>query len=125
MITPLELVTAAKSSITECNVNELCKAIDEKALIIDLREPSEYQEGFIENAINIPRGMLEFTIFQHPQIKPQLNDDIASTPIYVYCKSGGRSALGAESLQKLGFSNVKSLAGGITNWEKEGLTIHK
>ncbi|WP_444998300.1 rhodanese-like domain-containing protein [Aliikangiella sp. IMCC44359] len=124
MLTPIQLVNDAKASISECDNQTISDAIENKKLLIDVREPSEYANGFITNAINIPRGLIEFSIFDHPQIKPKLKpNDISSTPIYLYCKSGGRSALAAQSLQSLGFKNVYSLKGGIQSWESAALVI--
>jgi len=124
MLSPIELVKAAKKEISECDHQTLCKAIDNKAILIDVREPDEYNQGFIANAVNIPRGLIEFAIFDHPGVKPALNDDIGQSPIYLYCKSGGRSALAAQSLQNLGFKNIHSLAGGIQDWEAKGNLVN-
>ncbi|MCW8876874.1 MAG: rhodanese-like domain-containing protein [Kangiellaceae bacterium] len=124
MITALDLVKSAKQNIKECSNVELCRAIDSKKLIIDVREADEYNLGFIAHSINVPRGLIEFAITDHPKVKPYLNqEDISKTEIYLYCKSGGRSALAAQSLINLGFKNAYSLAGGIMNWEKQGLKI--
>ena len=64
--------------------------------------------------LHIPRGILEFDIMNNSAVKQQLKDpaELKSSPIYLYCQSGGRSALAAESLQKLGFNKVISIAGG-------------
>lgn len=125
MLTPVQLVKEARSAVNECDNAALCLAIDKKELLIDVREPSEYALGFIGHAINIPRGLIEFAIFDHPQTKPLLNmDNIGETNVTLYCKSGGRSALAAKSLQNMGFKNVKSLQGGIMGWESEGLLVN-
>ncbi|TQV77290.1 rhodanese-like domain-containing protein [Aliikangiella marina] len=124
MLSPIELVKQAKSVIKECNHQDLCQAIDNRSLVIDVREPDEYTQGYIAHAINAPRGLIEFAIFDHPRIKPAMQENPADTPIYLYCKSGGRSALAAESLQKLGFNNVFSLSGGIQAWESAGFKIN-
>lgn len=124
MITALDLVKSAKANINECTSTALCGAIDNKKLIIDVREADEYNLGFIAHAIHVPRGLIEFAITDHPKLKPLLNQsDISNTEIYLYCKSGGRSALAAQSLVSLGFKNVYSLAGGIMSWEKQGFKI--
>ncbi len=124
MISPIELVKQAKDKITECSCQQLAQAVKSQKLIIDVREPAEYEAGSIGNAINIPRGMLEFAIASHPQVKPFLNsDDIANTEIFLFCKTGGRSALAAQSLKSLGFNNVQSMCGGTQAWEKEEINI--
>ena len=125
MLTPMHLVKSAKQVIKECDNQVICQVIDQKKLLIDVREANEYEQGFISHSINIPRGLIEFAIFDHPQIKPFFNDDIATTEIFLYCKSGGRSALAAQSLQNLGFTQVHSLCGGISGWEAKGFLVDK
>lgn len=124
MLSPLDLVKKAKSEINECNNDQLCQAIDNKSLLIDVREPNEHAQGYIAHAINVPRGLIEFAIFDHPRLKPKIQENQENTPIYLYCKSGGRSALAAQSLQNLGFNKVYSLAGGIQAWESSGYKIN-
>jgi rhodanese-related sulfurtransferase len=118
MKNPIELVKQAKQQITECSASELNQALNSNIILIDVREPNEYAQKHIPNAINIPRGLLEFSVLQHPKVTQNAADSIATSRIYVYCKSGGRSALAAQSLQSLGFDNVRSLSGGIDEWEK-------
>ena len=126
MLTPIELVKMARSQIKECDNSQLCHSIDSKQLVIDVREPNEYAQGHIAHAINIPRGLIEFAIFDHPETKPNLDENnIAETKITIYCKSGGRSALATQSLQALGFKNVVSLQDGIMGWEAAGFLINK
>jgi len=124
MITPVQLVKSARATVKECDNKQLCQAIDNKHLVIDVREPDEYAQGYIAHAVNVPRGLIEFAIFDHPLIKPELDQaDPANTKIFIYCKSGGRSALAAQSLQSMGFKDVYSLQGGIMGWEAEQLKI--
>lgn len=117
MKTLLELIAQAKSQICECNRQSIQEAIGCCALIIDVREPDEFSQAAIETAINIPRGILEFTILQHPEVINRLDPkDPGCTPIFLYCKSGGRSALAAQSLKMMGFNNVSSLSCGFDGW---------
>lgn len=117
MLSPNEIVNRAKSEIKECNSSQITEAIKTGQIIIDVREPSEFSQSKIENAVNIPRGLLEFSLLQTSSIKDKFCDDKATeTPIFLYCQSGGRSALAAKSLQDMGFSQVFSLAGGIKAW---------
>lgn len=126
MLTPMQIVSQAREAVNECDNKALCQAIDDNKLIIDVREPDEYSQGYIANAINIPRGLLEFAIFDHPKVKPLLNQqDIASSAIWLYCKSGGRSALAAQSLQNMGFQNVHSLKSGIAGWQTDNYKISR
>ena len=89
-----------------------------QTVIIDVREESEvYNLGVIKNAINIPRGLIEFKLSPNSPNNPVLiNDD---TNILVYCAGGYRSALAAKSLLDLGFENVYNL-GGFQEWVESG-----
>lgn len=116
-LTAMDLVAAAKRSIREVDQATACGWLD-SALVLDVREPGEYAGGCLPAAINIPRGLLEFNIASHPAFQGR-----REARILVYCLSGGRSALASETLQKLGFTNVCSLAGGIKAWREAGLPV--
>ena len=110
-----ELVTEAKKSVKEASSVEIQAAIDDpNNLVIDVREPAEFQQGHLPGAINLPRGLLEFKISGDSSLQ---NLD---RPIIVYCKTSGRAALSAVALQAMGFRNVVSLAGGFDAWCAEG-----
>jgi sulfur dioxygenase len=117
------LIAQAKSEIEECSLLTVEEALQNNThLIIDVREPEEFALGHIENAINIPRGVLEFrTDENYPGTVRSLSDK--STNIILYCRSGGRSALAAQSLSKIGYKSVFSMAGGFIAWEEEKLPI--
>lgn len=112
MLTAQQLVEQAKQQIQEIDVNEAHQQLADYH-IIDVREPDEYAQGHLPNAINIPRGMLEFKI----------TDNIAdkAMPILVYCKTGGRASLSAQTLQTLGYIDVKSIEGGYEAWAGQNL----
>jgi rhodanese-related sulfurtransferase len=118
------LVAEARRNIREISPDGLSGEIGTVTLI-DVREPAEYESGHLPGAVNIPRGVLEFQIQAHPAVGGATDEALAlpRRPIVLYCRTGGRSALAARSLQSLGFSNVRSLAGGITAWRDAGLTI--
>jgi len=116
-VTALDLVAAAKKNISEINVQQ-AQQDHASHLILDVREPSEHAEGCLHKAINIPRGVLEFKINNHPEF--QYNQD---AKIIVYCQSGGRSALATEVLGKLGFSNVVNMSGGFSSWKDNGFQV--
>ncbi len=80
----------------------------EPVTMIDVRERAEWDAGHIDGAIHIPKGILEFTIRDHVPDR--------HVPIVVYCASGARSALAAETLQQLGYTNVKNLEGGYLSY---------
>ncbi len=76
-------------------------------------------QGHIPDAVNIPRGVLEFEVAAHPALANEITaPELAhhERPICVYCRSGGRSAVAAQSLQEMGFTSVTSLAGGLLDW---------
>jgi len=108
----MDLVQAAKSVITEINIQQANDMLAKGSIAMDVRELLEYETGHIANARHISRGMLEFMIGNHPDFQDK------SISIVVYCKSGGRSALATATLQQLGFSNVQSMLGGFDEWSK-------
>jgi len=108
----MQRVAEAKAKITEITITEFTDTDFTKHTVIDVREPHEHSESKIGDAVNIPRGLIEFEIMKHCETHG------ADTEMVLYCKTGGRSALAAEALQDLGFSKVMSLAGGIEEWNK-------
>ena len=110
MKTPMDRVADAKARIKEVSIEQFKNNDFSSHLIIDVREPQEHSDCNIDSCINIPRGVLEFEILKHCETNG------LETEVVLYCKSGGRSALAAEALLDLGFSNVVSLAGGIEAW---------
>jgi rhodanese-related sulfurtransferase len=89
------------------------KAKNGEARIVDVREKDEWDEGHIPDAINLSRGTIELDIEEKV---PDLN-----AMIICHCGGGGRSALAAETLQKMGYENVRSMAGGLKAWKAAGL----
>lgn len=118
-ITPMQLVIEAKSQIREVDVAGAARLINEGALCLDVREPAEYEAGRLPGAINLPRGVVEFRIGEHPAFVDKSN------PVVVYCKTGGRSALATLNLQRIGYSNMVSMSGGFEAWNSQGLPVHK
>lgn len=110
------LVADAKSKITEISPQEAAEfARRGEALIIDVRDGDETTKGYVEGATRISRGTLEIEI---EELAPD-----TSAAIICYCGGGGRSALATESLQKMGYRKVKSMAGGFKAWQAAGLPI--
>lgn len=117
-----QLLEAVKKEIKEMPVVEFKKQYDTKGhfVIIDIREPAEYAAGYIPGAVSIPRGTLEFKIG-----KEEIWDEAGmyipakTDSLVVYCRTGGRSALAARSLQELGYQNVVSLQGGWEEWNSK------
>ena len=122
-ITASDLVAEARAKIHEVAPGALQAAAD--TVVIDVREPSEFETGHIPGAINIPRGVLEFQVDAHPAVA-NVSDPALShkeRPIVVVCRTGGRAALSAVNLQRLGFADVRSIAGGVLAWGEAGLPL--
>ncbi len=117
-MTAMELVAEAKSRISEIEPAAAMAALP-TALLLDVREAAEFETGRLPGAINIPRGVLEFKIGEHPHLSQR---DCA---ILVYCKTSGRAALAAQNLQRMGYTNVRSIHGGIDAWRQLGLPLEQ
>lgn len=122
--TAQQIVAEARASITEIPVQDVARGVA-GALIIDVREPAEFESGHLQGAINIPRGVLEFQVEAHPALGGATEPELAlrDRPVVLYCRTGGRSALAALSLQGMGFKDVRSMAGGITAWQEAQLPL--
>src|SRR4026209_1750918 len=109
-----KLVAEAKKKITEISPREAAeKSKSGEAVIIDVREKDEWGEEHIPDAIHMSRGPIELDVEEKV---PDTN-----TMIVCHCGGGGRSALAAESLQKMGYKNVRSMAGGFQSRETQGM----
>jgi sulfur-carrier protein adenylyltransferase/sulfurtransferase len=108
-----ELLSQTKARIREISTEEAETAREaEGTVVLDVREPDEYEQGALPGAVHIPRGHLE------SQVEGRLLDKDA--PVVVYCAGGTRSAFAAETLGQLGYSDVVSVAGGFNKWKDEG-----
>jgi sulfur-carrier protein adenylyltransferase/sulfurtransferase len=113
MTTFRDLLSAAKAQIREVDTAAADVARrQEGTVVLDVREPDEYEQGALPAAIHIPRGHLE------SQIEGKVADK--TTPIVVYCAGGTRSAFAARTLGELGYSDVVSVIGGFGKWKDEG-----
>ncbi len=109
-----KLVADAKKNITEIRPTDAAaKTKSGEAVIVDVREKNEWDEEHIPDAIHLSRGTIELDIEEKV---PDLN-----TTVVCHCGGGGRSALAAETLQKMGYKNVRSMAGGFKAWKAVGL----
>lgn len=123
-MTASDLVADARRAIREIGPEQF-SASAEGCILIDVREPAEFDTGHIAGAVNIPRGVLEFQVDAHPAVA-NVSDPALShkdQPVVVYCRTGGRAALAALNLQRMGFSDVRSIAGGISDWAVAGLPV--
>jgi rhodanese-related sulfurtransferase len=115
----LSLVDDAKKRIKEISPQNLKQMIDnkEQITVIDIREDHELSDGYIPTSIHLSKGIIERDI---EQLIPDLH-----TPILVYCSGGFRCALVADSLQKMGYTQIFSLNGGLRSWMDAGYPIQK
>src|SRR5687768_7385259 len=108
-----ELLNQTKARIREVDTAEMEAAIERPGtVLLDVREPDEYDQGAVPGAIHIPRGHLE------SQVESKIEDKAA--PVVIYCAGGTRSAFAAETLDLLGYTDVVSVAGGFNMWKNEG-----
>ncbi|MBI1423205.1 MAG: rhodanese-like domain-containing protein [Gammaproteobacteria bacterium] len=117
----MDFVKAAKAAIKEVDGDGLQAMRGDRPnlLILDVRESSEHEQGYIEGAMLVPRGILEAAADYNYPKRVQTLVDARERPIVVYCATGGRSALAAVTLKQMGFGEVYSLAGGIAQWANE------
>jgi rhodanese-related sulfurtransferase len=110
----LKLVNDAKTRVRETNVQEVKKKLDagDKLVLVDVREESEWARGHLPGAVYMGRGVIERDIEQKIPDK--------SAPLVLYCGGGFRSALSADNLQKMGYTNVVSMDGGWRGWNEAG-----
>lgn len=121
----MDFVAAAKARIKEVSPAELQEMQREKSdlLVLDVREGSEHEQGHIEGALLVPRGILEAAADPaYPKHQEALSS-ARGRPIVAYCATGGRSAMAAAVLEMMGFKEVYSLAGGFGAWEEAGLPV--
>lgn len=121
------LVEKLRAQVSELSVLQLHEKLQQnpQAIVIDIREPSETEQGFIPNAALIPRGILEMTIDNNESIKQRFAclDELAEQPVYLMCRSGARSIFSALSLQLMGFKEVYSIEGGFLAWQAAGYEV--
>jgi rhodanese-related sulfurtransferase len=111
----LEIVNDAKSRVREVSVDETIERMKKNAVLIDVREDNEFQAGHAKNAVHLGRGIIERDIVDKFPDK--------DTELILYCGGGFRSALSADMLQKMGYKNVWSMAGGWKAWCEAQLKI--
>ena len=110
---PQDLVADAKQQINEVSIDTAKNLLREgNIVLLDVREESEYAAGHIDDALLLPRGVLEFKLAAVPALADK------SKTVLIYCRTGGRSALAAQTLQILGYQSVLSMAGGFEAWQK-------
>lgn len=115
----MDLVAAAKSKVENLTPDQVAQELETgDAVLVDVREPQERDAASIPGSISAPRGMLEF--YADPSLPYHKEELDPQRRIILHCASGGRSALGAATLQEMGYSNVAHLDGGIKAWSEAG-----
>ncbi len=114
MATFRDLLAEAKTQIREVDTAEAERLVADQpaAVVLDVREADEYEQGALPDAVHIPRGFLE------SQVENRIADH--DTPVVVYCAGGTRSAFAARTLGELGYTDVVSVVGGFNKWKNEG-----
>ncbi len=114
MVTYRELLQQVRAETDEIDAAQAHSLLASEGapLLLDVRERDEWEEGHIPGAIHVPRGYLESRIEQAAPDRRR--------PVLVYCSAGNRSAFAAQTLQELGYDEVSSLAGGFTDWKRNG-----
>jgi rhodanese-related sulfurtransferase len=115
----LKIVNDAKQRVRETTVDAVKTQLDrgEKFVLVDVREDREFSADHIPGAVHLGRGIIERDIeARYPDL---------STELVLYCGGGFRSALAADNLQKMGYTNVISMDGGIRDWREKGYPLEK
>jgi len=115
----LRIVDDAKKRIQETTVDQVKAKLDkgEEFLLIDVREDHEYAKDHLPGAVHLGKGIIERDVEERV---PDL-----TTPMILYCGGGFRSALAADNLQKMGYTQVISMDGGIREWREKGFPLTK
>jgi len=115
----LKIVEDAKRRVRETNVDKVKTQMDrgEKIVLVDVREESEFAKDHLPGAIHLGKGIIE------RDIESRVPDP--ATPLVLYCGGGFRSALAADNLQKMGYTQVLSMDGGIREWREKRLPLTK
>jgi len=115
----LKIVDDAKSRVRECTIDDMKarRTAGDPFVLVDVREESEYAKGHIPGAVHLGKGVIE------RDIEEKYPDP--ATPLVLYCGGGFRSALAADNIQKMGYSNVISMDGGWRGWTESGGQIEK
>jgi sulfur-carrier protein adenylyltransferase/sulfurtransferase len=115
MATYRDLLERVRSEIDEITASEAAAGLADPPLFLDVRERDEWDEGHIPGALHVPRGNLE------SRIERAVPD--RARPLVVYCASGARSVFATRTLAELGYEDVRSLAGGFSDWKRNGFPV--
>ncbi len=124
-LTAAQMLAEARRNVPEISAAEAKERLDRREidLIVDVRDDGEWAKGHIPGAAHVPRGFLEWMADPtSPNADRRLTRDLAQR-IVVHCGAGGRSLLAAETLRRMGYTNVASMAEGLTGWARRGFPI--
>lgn len=115
----LKIVEDAKKRIREVSIDDVKAKLDrgEKFLLVDVREESEYAADHLPGAVHLGKGVIE------RDVEDRVPDQ--NTPMVLYCGGGFRSALAADNLQRMGYTQVLSMDSGIRGWREKGFPLTK
>jgi rhodanese-related sulfurtransferase len=115
----LKIVEDAKKRVRETNVDEVKARLEhgDRFVLVDVREDREFAADHLPGAVHLGRGVIE------RDIEAKYSD--LRTELVLYCGGGFRSALAADNLQKMGYTNVISMDGGIRDWREKGYPLEK
>ncbi len=125
LLSASQIVAEARKNVPEITVTQTREELDQgqASLLLDVREPAEWEKGHIPGALLAPRGMLEwYADPTTPYAKPELTTK-RDARIIIACASGGRSMLAVQTLKKMGYTDVVSMVGGFNEWSKQGFPI--
>jgi rhodanese-related sulfurtransferase len=113
----LKIVDDARSRVRELTVDQVKSRLDrgDKFLLLDVREESEWAKGHLPGAVHLGKGIIE------RDVEERVPD--TGTEMVLYCGGGYRSALAADNLQKMGYTNVWSMDGGFRGWKEKGFPL--
>jgi len=115
----LKIVEESRKRIRETTVDEVKSRLDrgDKFVLVDVREDNEFAKDHLPGAVHLGKGVIE------RDIEAQVPD--INAPLVLYCGGGFRSAMAADNLQKMGYTNVISMDGGIRVWREKGYPLEK
>ena len=114
-----DLVMQAKAATQEVTLVDAEEAIRQADVLMDVREADEFAAGHLPGAILVPRGLLEFKLSSTSALSGR------DLKVVLYCKTSGRAALAAQTMQSMGYLNVSSIAGGFDAWNAAGKAVVK
>jgi rhodanese-related sulfurtransferase len=115
----LKIVEESKKCVRETTVDEVKARLDrgDKFVLVDVREDNEWAKDHLPGTVHLGKGIIERDIEgKYPNL---------DTPLVLYCGGGFRSAMAADNLQKMGYTNVISMDGGIRQWRERGYPLEK